>query len=162
MSFFKGNKTTKINRNEMIFCTKIVEFDAGHRVFNANTSKCEKLHGHHYKVELTFIAKKLDNGIILDFSLIKDRVKNWIDKHWDHNVILSDRDDELADAIYKITKQEVFLIENNATTELMAMFLCTLCNNELFNDMKGEILCVAVKLWETPTSFAEYKLVLDN
>ena len=159
MSFLKGNKTTKINKDEVIYCTKVVEFDAAHRVFDSKTSKCEKLHGHRYKAEMTFVAKKLNNGMVIDFSTIKDRVKIWIDKHWDHNVILSDRDDELADAIYKITKQEVFLIENNATTELMAMFLCTLSNNELFIDMKGDVLCIAVKLWETQTSFAEYKIV---
>ena len=127
MSFFKGNKITKIKTDEMITCTKIVEFDAGHRVFNANASKCEKLHGHHYKVELTFMAKKLDNGIVLDFSLIKDRVKNWIDKHWDHNVILSDRDDELADAIYKITKQEVFLIMFTITFVIGGKITFILC-----------------------------------
>ena len=111
MSFFKGNKITKIKTDEMITCTKIVEFDAGHRVFNANASKCEKLHGHHYKVELTFMAKKLDNGIVLDFSLIKDRVKNWIDKHQRREEWIKNNLDKLGTKLnHDLTDYKVFSI----------------------------------------------------
>ena len=158
MSFFNGNKTTKIDRDEKITCTKILEFDAGHRVFNADTEKCEKLHGHRYKVELTFEADKLDNGMVIDFCLIKDKVKKWLDMHWDHNVILSKRDSKLAVAIEEITDQQVFLIDNNATTELMAEYLLQICNDELFVDLPNNVRCVKVKLWETPTSFAKVKI----
>ena len=158
MGFFNQNKTTKVARNERITCTKIIEFDAGHRVFDADKSKCEKLHGHRYKVEITFSADKLENGMVLDFSIIKDKVKKWIDKYWDHNVILSKRDSKLAVAIEEITDQQVFLIDNNATTELMAQFLMQKCNDELFIDLPNNIECVKVKLWESPTSFAEVEL----
>lgn len=153
--FFDGNKITKIPKHEKITCTKIVEFDAGHRVFDADKSKCEQLHGHHYKAEFTFISDRLDNGKIIDFCLIKERVKRWIDTNWDHNVILSKRDDKLADAITNITGQNVFLLDNNATTEIMAEYLLNICNNVLFIEEENDIVCIKIKLWETPTSFAE-------
>ncbi len=158
MFFFNGNKTTKIGRSEHISCTKIIEFDAGHRVFDADTDKCEKLHGHHYKAEITFTADVLDNGMVVDFTVIKNRVKNWIDQNWDHNVILSYRDDKLANAINETTGQNVFILKNNATTELMAMYLLELCNQTLFEDLDANIICSKVKIWETPTSFAEYEI----
>lgn len=158
MGFFNQNKTTKIARNEKITCTKIIEFDAGHRVFDADKGQCEKLHGHRYKVELTFSADKLDNGMVLDFSIIKNRVSKWIEQHWDHNVILSKRDSKLAVAIEEITDQQVFLLENNATAELMAQFLMQKCNDELFVDLPNNAECVKIKLWESPTSFVEVEL----
>ena len=158
MVFFDGNKKTKIGKHEQVSCTKIIEFDAGHRVFDADNEKCEKLHGHHYKAEITFTADVLDNGMVIDFTLIKDRVKQWIDQNWDHNVILSHRDDKLYNAINKITGQNVFILKNNATTELMAMYLLELCNQTLFNDFDDSIICVKVKLWESATSFAECKI----
>lgn len=157
MSFFKWNKTTEISKHEQVFCTKIIEFDAGHRVFDADSEKCEKLHGHHYKTEITFVAGRLNNGMVIDFNLIKERVKQWIDENWDHNVILSHRDNKLASEINNITGQNVFLLENNATTELMAMYLLNICNQTLFEDIE-DVICVNVKLWETPTSFAEYSI----
>ena len=155
MVFFKGNKITQVEKHETISCTKIIEFDAGHRVFDADYKKCEKLHGHHYKVELTFSASSLNNGMIIDFCLIKERVKKWIDANWDHNVILSKRDSELAKAINEATGQKVFLLDNNATAELMANYLLKLCNQALFDDLDIAIMCIKVKLWETPTSFVE-------
>ena len=157
MSFFKWNKTIKISKHEQVFCTKIIEFDAGHRVFDADSEKCEKLHGHHYKTEITFAADRLNNGVVIDFNLIKERVKQWIDKNWDHNVILSHRDSKLASEINNITGQNVFLLENNATTELMAMYLLNICNQTLFEDIE-DVICVSVKIWETPTAFAEYNI----
>ena len=92
---------------------------------------------------------------IIDFCLIKERVKRWIDTNWDHNVILSKRDDKLADAITNITGQNVFLLDNNATTEIMAEYLLNICNNVLFIEEENDIVCIKIKLWETPTSFAE-------
>ena len=157
MVFFKGNKIIKIGRHEKISCTKIIEFDAGHRVFDADANKCEKLHGHHYKVEITLSTKRLDNGVVIDFGMIKKKVKQWIDIHWDHNVILSRRDERLAKVINRETGQNVFLINDNATAEVMAMYLLNLCNQELFEDFE-DVVCDCVKLWETPTSFVEYKI----
>ena len=87
--------------------------------------------------------------------MIKERVKRWIDTNWDHNVILSKRDDKLADAITNITGQNVFLLDNNATTEIMAEYLLNICNNVLFIEEENDIVCIKIKLWETPTSFAE-------
>lgn len=154
MVFFNGNKITKIAKEEQLTCTKIIEFDSAHRVYDADSEKCEKLHGHHYKAEFTFTSGILNNGMIIDFNIIKNKIKNWIDTNWDHNVILSHRDNKLAEAIEDITQQNVFLIENNATAELMAKYLLYICNNELFIEEEN-IVCIKVKLWETTTSFAE-------
>ena len=158
MVFFKSNKITKIGKYEKVFCTKIIEFDAGHRVFDSDNEKCEKLHGHHYKIELTFSSNKLNNGMVIDFGVIKSKVGDWVCKNWDHNVILSSRDDKLANVISKETGQDVFLIENNATVEVMAMFLLNLCNETLFNNVDENVICEKVKIWESPTSFAEYRI----
>ncbi len=43
----------------MITCTRRIEFDAAHRILN-HESKCKMLHGHRYAIEATFEAKNLD------------------------------------------------------------------------------------------------------
>ena len=158
MLIFKKNKTKAISRHEKISCTKVVCFDAGHRVFDADTTKCEKLHGHHYTAELTFTADMLTNGMVIDFCLIKEKVQKWINENWDHNVILSHRDAKLAKAISQETGQAVFLLNDNATTELMAIYLLNLCNQTLFKEEDADVVCTRVKLYETASSFVEYKI----
>lgn len=52
----------------MITVTRVLEFDAGHRVVN-HESKCATLHGHRYKVEIVAAAPGLDSlGRVIDFG----------------------------------------------------------------------------------------------
>jgi 6-pyruvoyltetrahydropterin/6-carboxytetrahydropterin synthase len=72
-----------------------LEFDAGHRVLN-HESKCNHLHGHRYVVELEVASDGLDQlGRVVDFSCLKEVVGGWIDRRWDHNILLN-ADDPLS------------------------------------------------------------------
>ncbi|MCD6232271.1 6-carboxytetrahydropterin synthase QueD [Candidatus Aerophobetes bacterium] len=56
------------------------EFAAAHRIKEAE-GKCERLHGHTWKVQVTLQGKKLDKrGILIDFREVKKLVKKSIDK----------------------------------------------------------------------------------
>ena len=139
----------------MITCSKIIEFDSAHRVFSNEKSKCEKLHGHRYKAEITlqrYINNLDDNGMVFDFTEIKKLIKTWIDINWDHNVILSNKDKQLAIDIEKNTGQKVYLVEN-PTAEILAKELFNICNAIL---NKFQVKCIEVKIFETPTSYAIY------
>lgn len=79
----------------MTTVTRIFEFDAAHRVMNEKV-KCFNLHGHRFKVELTFeYQSKLALGYAIDFKEIKRIAGAWIDEHLDHACILNSEDDEL-------------------------------------------------------------------
>ena len=86
----------------MIYCSRTFEFCYAHRLVD-HAGKCATLHGHNALVELhaTSLSHALNpietdvlppSGMVMDFSLLKNRVGGWIDNNWDHTVILSAHD----------------------------------------------------------------------
>lgn len=132
----------------MITCTRRLEFDAAHRILN-HESKCKFLHGHRYVVEASFAAKKLDDlGRVIDFGIVREVLGSWIDKHLDHNTILSTKDKKLGEKIEQETKQKIYYINANPTAENIAKHLLEEICPKLF--AKKNVKCVAIKLYETP------------
>ncbi len=138
--------------NPLITCTRKLEFDAAHRVIG-HENKCKYLHGHRYVLEVEFAAVTLDKlGRVLDFGLIKDKLKQWIDDNWDHNTILSEQDIELGQQISKVTGQRVFYLPYNPTAENMALFLFDRIIPEIFQEFSVEYHKVIIR--ETPNCIA--------
>ena len=135
----------------MIECTRILGFDAAHRVMG-HANKCNNLHGHRYNVEATFRAKSLDHlGMVIDFAIIKKILGDWINTYWDHTVILFDQDKELGLNIESITKQKIFYMSSNPTAENMALYLLKEVCPMIFKD--HNVVCTRVKLDESPNCY---------
>lgn len=86
------------------------EICAGHRVVG-HESKCRHLHGHNYKFhfhvapkvnfpEATFAkGSSLDDvGRVIDFSVVKSTLCQWLEDNWDHK-FLHWEDDDLVQAM---------------------------------------------------------------
>ena len=73
----------------MITITRKLEFDAGHRIPDHN-SQCRNLHGHRYTLLITLIGEVVkqdgvsDNGMIMDFSDVKELALEHLVSLWDH------------------------------------------------------------------------------
>lgn len=79
----------------MVTITRIFEFDSAHRVMNEKV-KCFNLHGHRFKVELTFECFTSGSlGYALDFKEIKRIAGTWLDDNFDHASILNPNDEQL-------------------------------------------------------------------
>jgi 6-pyruvoyltetrahydropterin/6-carboxytetrahydropterin synthase len=132
----------------MFLVVKKLDFCYGHRLLDYN-GKCAQLHGHNGRVEIEFSSVKLDKrGMVLDFVDIKSAVKSFLDDQLDHKMILR-KDDPLVKVLREM-KEPVFLMEENPTAENLARLI--------FNYVHDQGLPVhSVKLWETPSSFAEYR-----
>jgi len=129
-------------------CTRILEFDAGHRLIN-HESKCKYLHGHRYKIEISFYADHLDQiGRVVDFSCIKKILGTWIDSNLDHTTILHIDDKNLGNAIEIETKQKIYYMDCNPTAENIVKHLFEDIIPSLF--IKTDIKCSSIKLHETP------------
>lgn len=77
-------------------CTRRFTIDAGHRVLG-HTGRCRHIHGHRYEIEVTAESRGLDPlGMVVDFSVIKDKVGSWLNENLDHNLILHQDDPLLA------------------------------------------------------------------
>ncbi len=72
----------------MYYVSKTFEIAASHRLELGYPSKCSRLHGHNYLIEVCCKSETLDsNGMVVDFRLIKERVCDALD-HRDLNEVL--------------------------------------------------------------------------
>ncbi|MBV8939078.1 MAG: 6-carboxytetrahydropterin synthase [Alphaproteobacteria bacterium] len=136
-----------------ITCTRLLAFDAAHRVAE-HESKCKYVHGHRYTVEASFAAPRLDAlGRVADFGVIKERLGGWLDQHWDHTAILWEKDAPLGEAIAALTRQRIFYLPYNPTAENLARYLLEEICPSLF--AQSNLRCMSVRVWETPNCFAD-------
>ena len=130
----------------MFFVTKEFTFDMAHRLNLNYPSPCSRIHGHTYKVQLTYKHIRLDaNGMVRDFSDIKKDI-DIIKARFDHKILL-DKRDVLSAEIDSVDGVEYFL--GNPTAENMAQAIYVGLKE---TDSK----LYSVRIYETPTSWAEY------
>lgn len=133
--------------------TKEFSFCAGHRLYR-HGGKCQNVHGHNYKLQVTLEARELDElGMVADFSYLKQVIGEWLDSRWDHALLINRKDTALAKITELLPEQKVFFMDSNPTAENMAYFLLTEALPRLIDD--DGIRVQHIKLWETDTSFAE-------
>ncbi|MCG2713840.1 MAG: 6-carboxytetrahydropterin synthase QueD [Candidatus Omnitrophica bacterium] len=96
--------------------------------------KCEDLHGHNWRVEITVKSNKLDNiGMVLDFKYLKNKLNAVLDK-MDHKYL---------------NKLSIFK-KANPTSEHIAKYI--------YGQLKSQIpLLSCVTVWENSTSAATYE-----
>ncbi len=88
-------------------------FSSAHHLLNYK-GKCENIHGHNWKVEVTLKGNTLDtSGILVDFKVLKKKVNEIIDylDHKDINEIaefkgISPSSENIAKYIYFKVKEE--------------------------------------------------------
>ena len=131
----------------MYTATKEIHFCYGHRLLDYN-GPCSNLHGHNGKVEVELGAKKLDQrGMVVDFSEIRNVIKEWIDQTLDHTMLLK-KDDPLI-PVLKEKNERFYVMNENPTAESIARLI--------FDYARSQGLPVTrVTLWETESSFATY------
>jgi 6-pyruvoyltetrahydropterin/6-carboxytetrahydropterin synthase len=124
----------KSQTNNQMFLTKKFKFDSAHKLPNYD-GKCKNLHGHTYFLEVT-ITGEMNNktGMLLDFGIVKNVVKELIVEKFDHQYINN--------------------IIENPTAENMIRWIW----NVLFDAFnKHNVKLFELKLWETPDSCVSYK-----
>jgi len=99
--------------------------------------KCEELHGHNFKVEVTIAAKDLNSsGIIIDFRYVKKWLQEILD-NFDH----------------KHLNEIPFFTEINPSSENIAKYI--------YREMKlkaaqAEVKVARVKVWESESAAVTY------
>jgi 6-pyruvoyltetrahydropterin/6-carboxytetrahydropterin synthase len=129
----------------MITIVRTHEIAAGHRVYG-HESKCAHLHGHNYGFELTAAAEALDSlGRVVDFSVLKARVCQWLEEHWDHRMVLNAAD-PLCDVL-EAAGEPIVRLPFNPTAERLAEYVGRVVGPQTL-DGTGVSL-VQVRVWET-------------
>ena len=135
--------------------SKIFTFDASH-MLDGHDGKCQNLHGHTYQLEVT-VASILINegakaGMVMDFADLKTSVKQTILEPFDHAFLYhgnNERESQIA-ALLEGWQMKTLRLNQRTTAEYLAI--------EMYRRLRavGVPVC-RIKLWETPTSYAEYE-----
>lgn len=154
--------------------TRRLEIDAGHRLLN-HEGKCANYHGHRYVFDVTCAGDLDEVGRVVDFSVIKEKVGGWLDRHWDHGMVLQAGDplvpllrgETLVDALVTAAhlpqvpvgiKGRVFVMDEPPTAENLARRLWF----EAHRLLNGSGVRVThVRCWETPNCWSDYASPMD-
>lgn len=136
--------------------TRYHDFCAGHTV-TGHEGKCRHLHGHNYRVHFTCEAGdgELDDvGRVLDFSVIKNVLCEWLEDNWDHKFLIWEKD--LRKAYLMDIEPTLVVVPFNPTAENMAIYLVESIGPKLLEGT-GTVL-THVEIEETRKCSAGYGL----
>jgi len=105
-----------------IIASRYHDFSCGHRVFQ-HESKCAHLHGHNYRIHFDVEGEQLDSvGRVLDFSVIKEVLCEWLEENWDHKFLIF-KDDPWSHILKNTDPEGVVVVDFNPTAENMGTYL---------------------------------------
>lgn len=112
-------------------------FAAGHALRNYK-GKCENIHGHNYRVQVTVAGDKLDAaGLLVDFSDLRRNIQSLVSR-LDHQFL----------------NQVAPFDTLNPSAENLAKYI----GDGMVSQIEGQDLRIqAVTVWETDTSSATYR-----
>jgi 6-pyruvoyltetrahydropterin/6-carboxytetrahydropterin synthase len=121
-----------------VYVTKRATFEAAHHLPEYD-GKCAKIHGHSYKLEVTFSGRVdirarglATDAMVCDFHIMKSLIDRIINRY-DH------------------TDLNTYFAKPTAETLAVAIY------NELLGVIPRDCELCSVKLWETEDSYAEYR-----
>lgn len=135
--------------------TRFHDISVGHTVCG-HEGKCRHLHGHNYRIHFTVEPEDgLDDlGRVLDFSVIKSLLCEWLENTWDHHFLVF-AEDIRADDLLKIDSTTV-VCDFNPTAENMGAYLLNEIGPMLLDGTGCKL--IAVKIEETYKCSAEVKI----
>lgn len=143
----------------MITVTRRFTFSAGHRLA-FHEGGCSELHGHNYTVEVTFSRHdgSLDeNGMVVDFGIVKRAIGDWLDANWDHALVL-EADDTKAIEAAGAAPFRMYTMSGPPTAENMARYLLEDIIPPLLEKHVPDVEAEQVVVWENENSKATASL----
>lgn len=131
--------------------TRVFGIDYGHRLIE-HGGKCKNYHGHRMTLEVSVASQGLnDQGMVIDFGLVKEKIGKWLDENWDHGMILQ-AGDPMIELLDRQGMRCYVLFVPPTVENLVVHFwsviapLCAALNVRLAH----------VRMYETPNCFADY------
>lgn len=139
--------------------TKKFDFEMAHALWNYDGA-CRNIHGHSYKLYVTVSGepihdnRNVKNGMVVDFGVLKEMVNRTLVKRYDHCVMVSKEapHDFLTKVDQMFDKYE--LVPFQPTSENLLLLFVEILKKEMTEDIE----LVKLQLYETETSFAEWRI----
>ena len=136
-----------MDKSRKVLVVKQLTFDACHRLVNYD-GKCNRLHGHTYKLEVGVKGVRDKRGLVIDFGELKNILSKYLIDEGptlDHN--------NLNETMVKVDKHYEYVAENTTCENMVDSIFAHLAPYVAeATHYKAELQFV--KLWETPTSYA--------
>lgn len=135
--------------------TKEFQFEMAHALLGYD-GPCKNIHGHSYKLDVTVLGSVKENtsdsdeGMVIDFGIIKTLVKELIVDEYDHSLVLNEKMD--IDKSQFEFMNKLILVPYQPTCELILLSFADVIKDKL----PVNISLYSLMLRETPTSFAEW------
>lgn len=149
----------------IVAATRYHDFSYGHRVVG-HESKCALMHGHngrvHFRCQAQLGSTRLDAvGRVIDFSVIKSTLCQWLEDNWDHKTLIFDQDPDMVMVkqlvecgLKKMLDASIVWVPFNPTAENMAHYLVEVVGPQLLKGTGVEL--VACEVSETRKCSATY------
>lgn len=141
---------------EVVRITKEFNFEMAHALYQYD-GPCKNIHGHSYQLSVTIKGRVIQepsspkNGMVIDFSIIKNIIEDTIIKTFDHTLVLSSNSKK--DIILKETEKIIF-VDYQPTCENLLIDFANRIQSRLDSSMELHHIC----LRETKSSYAEWYL----
>ncbi|NNM95920.1 MAG: 6-carboxytetrahydropterin synthase [Bacteroidia bacterium] len=143
-------------KTQVIRLTQEFTFEMAHALDNYN-GPCRNIHGHSYKLSVTVKGKPIDdaadnnNGMVVDFGVLKKIVDEHIISRYDHALVLNNAS-YLAGELKNRVKEKIIWTDYQPTCENMLLGFVELVKKSL----PVNITLHSVRLKEAPGSFADW------
>jgi len=140
--------------------TRRLEFDAGHRIPD-HQSQCRHLHGHRYALEITLSGEMIDkagdaaNGMVMDFSLVKEIARRVLVDAWDHAFLVYAGDRAVVDFLATLPGHKTVVLDCVPTAEYLAQTAFKLLDPAFQDTYGNQLRLERVRLFETPNCWAD-------
>jgi 6-pyruvoyltetrahydropterin/6-carboxytetrahydropterin synthase len=141
----------------LIRVTKEFSFEMAHALWNYD-GPCRNVHGHSYKLFVTLSGipsndlQDPKNGMVIDFTELKDIVKKEIISIFDHAVTVSGNYDREKMQMFRTMFGNTVIVDYQPTCEnLVADFA-----SRIKKQLPEKVRLHSLKLYETATSYAEW------
>lgn len=145
--------------------TKEFTFDCAH-MLTGHEGLCRNLHGHTYKLEVEVqhfgsgdrIPSGPSQGMVVDFKDLKELVNRRIVSKMDHAFICNRNAEGAETEIAKVLEKhglKIYYLDERPTAENMAKHIAAALSYECRD---SGVVITRVRVYETPTSYAEFIL----
>ena len=144
---------------EKIRVTKKFIFDMAHALYG-HDGPCKNIHGHTYHLFVTIIGTPQEeinhpkNGMVIDFTDLKELVKKEVTNHFDHALVLNGNSPHKNVEILHQQFDKIILVPFQPTCENLLIEI----KNRLIPFLSGVQQLISLRLEETQTSYAEWHL----
>lgn len=137
--------------------TKRFHFEMAHTLYEYD-GLCRNIHGHSYNLEVTITGEPRKeaghpkDGMILDFSDLKDIVKSQIVSRFDHSLMVNKLVPQEQMILLKKTTDRMIVVDFQPTSENIVAYIAEILQQHLPSDVS----LFSLRLYETITAYAEW------